>query len=280
MPSALALTQVEQARLLTRLTQSHDRVLARARAGTLDAAALGTLANTEIALTLDLAPMPLDPSAHVRDAHAWARPWLARVPAQDPTHLVAVDTAHRYTPRTILRRVLDHALDHLNQIEQWLAWREHGVAPTSTDGWASSAQTLEEDRAPLSRAELNAWLWRIDVTVGLLAQRALTLTADQLEWRPPAGGWTLKQVLRHVASAERYYVVWLDDTFSEKPVARYREANHRFVSQVRQVLAHPPLEWEALFSRGTAPTTAEQVVETLLAAEQRAMARNRAVCCG
>jgi hypothetical protein len=231
-------------------------------------------------LTLDLAPMPLDPSAHVRAAHAWARPSLARAAAQDPTHLVEVDTAHRYTPRAIRRRVLDHALDHLNQIEQWLAWRELGVTPTPTDGWASSAQTLEEDRAPLSLAELNAWLWRIDVAVGLLAQRAQTLTADQLEWRPPAGGWTLKQVLRHVASAERYYVVWLDDTCSEQPIARYREANHRFVSQVRQLLAHPAQEWEALFSRGTAPTTAEQVAEALLTAEQRAMALKRAVCCG
>jgi hypothetical protein len=175
---------------------------------------------------------------------------------------------------------LDHALDHLNQIEQWLTWREEGVTPTPTDGWASSAQTLAEDQAPLSPAELNAWLWRIDVTVGLLAQRAQTLTAEQLEWRPPAGGWTLRQLLRHVASAERYYVVWLDDTFCEEPVARYREANHRFASQVRQVLAHPPQEGEALLSRGTAPTTAEQVAEALLAAEQRAMALKRAVCCG
>ncbi len=30
---------------------------------------------------------------------------------------------YTYTPRKILRRVLDHALDHLNQIDQWLAWQ-------------------------------------------------------------------------------------------------------------------------------------------------------------
>jgi len=30
--------------------------------------------------------------------------------------------------------VLDHALDHLNQIGQWLAWQRHGIAPTPTDG--------------------------------------------------------------------------------------------------------------------------------------------------
>jgi hypothetical protein len=261
----------EQAALITRLTQSRARVLARAGAGTLDPATLHTLANTEISLTLDLVPMPLDPRAHVRAAHAWARPSLERVAERDPTHLVEVDAAHRYTPRTILRRVLDHALDHLNQIEQWRAWQAQGVSPTPTDGWASSAQTLPEDLLPIAPADLDAWLWRIDLTVGLLAQRAQGLTEDQLEWIPPAGGWTIGQMLRHVASAECYYAIWLDDAYSDEPVARYREANRRFVSQLRMVLALPPPEREALFSEGEAPTTAERVAEELLAAEQTAL---------
>jgi hypothetical protein len=179
-----------------------------------------------------------------------------------------VDAAHRYTPRTILRRILDHSLDHLNQVEQWLAWREQGVTPTPTDGWVSSAQTLLEDRAPISPEDLNAWLWRIDVTAGLLAQRAQTLTEDQLDWPPPAGGWTLRRMLRHVASAERYYAVWLDDTFSDEPGDRYHEANSRFVSQLRHVLAHPAAAGEALFSGGNATTTAVEVAEALLDAEQ------------
>jgi hypothetical protein len=271
MKSALTLSPAEQAELMTRLTSSRDHLIARAGAGTFDPMALRALANTEISLALDLTPMPLDPSAHVRAAHAWARLSLERLSEADPTHLVAVDAAHSYTPRKVLRRVLDHALDHLNQIEQWLTWQEQGVAPTPTDGWATSAQTLEEDRVPLSPAELQSWLWRLDVTIGLLAQRAQALMANQLDWIPAAGGWTLRQMLRHVASAERYYVIWLDAAFVDEPLARYQEANRRFVSQLRWVLAAPPAEQETLFRAGGTPTTAEQVVEALLRAEQPAL---------
>jgi hypothetical protein len=38
-------------------------------------------------------------------------------------------------------------------------------------------------------------------------------------------------MLHHVASAERYYVIWLDKALSDEPVARYQEANRRFVAQ-------------------------------------------------
>jgi hypothetical protein len=62
--------------------------------------------------------MPLDPVGHVRAAHAFARPYRERCPQHDPTRLVAVDEAHSYTPRKMLRRVLDHALDYLNEIDQ------------------------------------------------------------------------------------------------------------------------------------------------------------------
>jgi hypothetical protein len=270
MKSAPTLTAAEQAGLMTRITSSRDRLIARAGAGTLDPKALRELANTEISLALVLTPMPLDPSAHVRAAHRWARPSLARLSAHDPMHLVAVDAAHSYTPRKVLRRALDHALDHLNQIEQWLTWQQ-GVAPTPTDGWATSAQTLEEDLLPLSPAELQSWLWRLDVTIELLAQRAQALTADELDWIPPDGGWTLRQMLRHVASAERYYVIWLDTACGDEPLARYQEANRRFVSQLRWVLASPPAEQETLFRAGDTPTTAEQVAEALLRAEHTAL---------
>ena len=36
---------------------------------------------------------------------------------------------YTYTPRKTLRRVLDHALDHLNQIDQWLAWQPRRRRP-------------------------------------------------------------------------------------------------------------------------------------------------------
>src|SRR2546426_11791439 len=67
-----------------------------------------------------------------------------------------------FRSRKALRRVLDHALDHLNQIDQWLVWQRDGVVPTPTDGWVGSSVTLPGDLLPLSSSDLDAWLWRVD----------------------------------------------------------------------------------------------------------------------
>ena len=90
-----------------------------------------------------LVPAPRDPVVHLETAHARARQHLVRLTAHDPGRevtsamtnelfdrltdarpapLTAPAGAGRYTytPRKVLRRVLDHALDHLNQIDQWL----------------------------------------------------------------------------------------------------------------------------------------------------------------
>ncbi len=97
-----------------------------------------------------LAPALRDPVRHLEAAHARARAHLGRLTAHDPTReipsvmtnelysrltdsrpapLTPSAGVHRYTytPRKALRRVLDHTLDHLNQIDQWLAWRNDGV---------------------------------------------------------------------------------------------------------------------------------------------------------
>src|SRR5215813_2928705 len=67
-----------------------------------------------------------------------------RLTAEPPAPLRRSAGVHRYTytPRKVLRRVLDHFLDHLNQIDQWLAWRRDGIVPTPTDGWVPSTVTL------------------------------------------------------------------------------------------------------------------------------------------
>jgi hypothetical protein len=59
--------------------------------------------------------------------------------------------------------------------------------------------------------------------------------------------------------------------FSDQPVARYRTAHRRFLSQVRQVFSHPPAAKEALVRRADATITSERVAEALLAAEQIAL---------
>jgi uncharacterized damage-inducible protein DinB len=87
----------------------------------------------------------------------------------------------------------------------------------------------------------------------------------------PSRWWALRQVLRHVATAERYYASWLDETLPDDPVARYREAHRRFTDQLRRVFAQPPKEREALYRGKDALTTVAEVVEELLAAEQTAL---------
>src|SRR5262245_27775283 len=151
-----------------------------------------------------LTPAPRDPVLHLEAAHTRARQHLARLDTHDPSRpvrsfmteamfsrltdarpapLVACEVlSYTYTPRKALRRVLDHALDHLNQIDQWLAWQRHGTVPTPTDGWASSVVTLPADTLPLAPADLDAWLWRIDQAARLVQTRAAALTEAELDW--------------------------------------------------------------------------------------------------
>ena len=135
--------------------------------------------------------------------------------------------SYTYTPRKPLRRVLDHTLDHLNQIDQWQSWRRDNVVPTPTDGWVPSTVTLPEDRLPLTATDLDAWLWRIDQAMRLLVQRAAALGEEELDWLPPDGGWPLRRVLHHVARSEVLYAASFDEALPEDPAARYAEADTR-----------------------------------------------------
>lgn len=135
--------------------------------------------------------------------------------AREPLDYTPIET-YIYTPRKPLRRVLDHALDHLEQIEQWQRWRHDGTVPVPTDGWVPSTVTIAEDRVPLTAADLDAWLWRIDQAMRLLQERATALTREELDWQPPDAGWPLRRVLHHVA--------------------RYVEADARFGKQLAVAL--------------------------------------------
>lgn len=248
------------------LAVSSARVVAAVESGCLEAAVLAEATAIRMVAASTLAPAPRAPVEHVRAAHAAARRHLERFTAHDPAIEVtstmtaglfarltqkpatAGDDArvrddtprapapvrhYTYTPRKVLRRVLDHALDHLNQIDQWLSWQHHGVTPIPTDGWASSIITLPEDRHSLSAADLDAWLWRIDQAARLLVQRAASLSDAELDWQPPDGGWPLRRVLHHVARSELLYAASLDDALPEDPRVRYAEARRRLSERFR-----------------------------------------------
>jgi len=234
------------------LDDSREQVLAAGRTGRHAEAALAHATGARMVAAWTLKPAPVDPVAHVEAGHADARRNLVRLLEHDPaaevrspmtnqlfsrlterrTGQARIDYTsvgtYTYTPRKPLRRVLDHALDHLNQIDQWQLWRRASVVPTPTDGWAPSTVTLPEDRLPLTPADLDTWLWRIDQAVRLLTQRAAGLTPDELDWPPPDGGWPLRRVLHHVARSEMLYAASLDEALPDDPVARYAEADSRF----------------------------------------------------
>ncbi|HLW02980.1 MAG TPA: DinB family protein [Ktedonobacterales bacterium] len=264
----------EQTTLLAQLAQSRSRLLSLAQQGMLDLGTLVQVANREAYIAANLHLMPLDPKEHVLAAHAFARPYLERLAQHDPARLVVADETHTYTPRKILRRILDHALDHLNQIEQWLAWQQHGHVPTPTDGWATSAETLPEDLQPLSPADLRAWLWRIDLTISLVAQRARSLSSEQLDWTPPGGGWPLWQVVRHLAGGELYYAIWMEEALPEEPLARYSEVNLRLEQRLRRVFALAARGQVALIIDEETPSTPEQVAQMVLAEERTISGRD------
>src|SRR5262249_20672155 len=235
------------------LRASHDRVLAAAETGRYRAALLAHATAGRIVAAWTLAPAPRAPATHLDATHAPCRRNLERFlsgpsgaevrspmtgqlytrltqpsnPAQQTDIDYTVVESYTYTPRKPLRRVLDHSLDHLNQIEQWRRWRHEGVVPTPTDGWVGSTVTLPEDRLPLTPSDLAVGLWRVDVAVGLLVERPGRRGDGDLDWHPPDGGGTLRRALHHVARSEVLYATSFDDPLPEDPAARYAEADAR-----------------------------------------------------
>lgn len=218
---------------LSALLESHTTVVTAAHQQQLDPELLYQLGSTQARYALALQPIPRDPVEHLRAAHHYARPYLVRLAQHHPTKLVTVDVGYSYTPRKILRRILDHTLDHLNQVDQWLVWQNHTIRPMPTDGWADSATTLPDDVLPLEPADLEAWLWRIDLVNHLMAERVAALTQAQLDWAAPDEGWTIRHICHHLAHGEVFYAVWLDEALPTEPLARYKEGNQRLFQKLR-----------------------------------------------
>ena len=254
----------------TQLAESYRRTIECVRSGRVDAEALRSLADLEAFSALNLTPMPVDPVAHIQVGYAKTRTYLERLPRHDPACTVPIGGRDGYvypmTPRKVLRRVLDHLLDHLNQIDQWIAWQDHGIVPIPTDGWVPSAVTLDEDTLPLTEVDLSAWLWRIDLVNRLLTTRASQLTPAQWDWQPPDGGWNLRRVIHHVARGYGY-AAWLDEALPENAEARYIEANRRLQESLAHLITEPPPLDASFYMAAGEESTVEDVVREALAAE-------------
>jgi hypothetical protein len=118
-----------------------------------------------------------------------ARTWLV----WDGRPCLADDGQRIYTPNKAVRRLADHLIDHLAEIEALLA-----RAPTEPDHWHASLVTLASDWAPFTEADLNEAEQRLR---RLARSYALRLgEAGPAEWDQPRDpNWSLRRIAEHVA---------------------------------------------------------------------------------
>ena len=103
-----------------------------------------------------------------------------------------------YTPHKAVRRVADHLVDHLAEVEARLA----GV-PTIPDRWHASAVTTPADDAPFTEADRDEARSRLG-RLGLVWQVRLRSLDDATLDRRDGDAWTIREVAFHLDES-RYY---------------------------------------------------------------------------
>ncbi|MFJ2899580.1 hypothetical protein ACIO87_32515 [Streptomyces sp. NPDC087218] len=126
---------------------------------------------------------------HVLALAATWTAWDGRpVPADDRLH----------TPHKAIRRVADHMIDHLAEMEARLVGEE-----TLPDHWHASAITTAADLAPFTGADLDEARSRLTRLARIWANRLDALAPGRLD-RSPGTGWTFRQLAFHVAESVYY----------------------------------------------------------------------------
>jgi hypothetical protein len=103
-----------------------------------------------------------------------------------------------WTPAKALRRITDHLIDHLHQVEALLA----GAAPLP-DAWHGRFVTLAADWGAFTEADYDEACSRLRRLGRWYVLRYAA--AGAAAWDEPRGGeWTLREIAEHVAGV-RYY---------------------------------------------------------------------------
>lgn len=111
-----------------------------------------------------------------------------------------------WTPHKCLRRVTDHLLDHLAEIECRLAGQ-----PTVPDRWHGRRLTLDADFARFTEADLDEATSRLTRLAASYRARLATLDPATLDAPGDGGAWTIRQIVHHVSNVT-YYARCLDPT--------------------------------------------------------------------
>jgi hypothetical protein len=104
-----------------------------------------------------------------------------------------------WTPHKALRRVGDHLLDHLTEIECRLAGR-----PTLPDQWHGRMVTLDADFARFTEIDLDEASSRLSRLAACYQARLGELGAAQLDVRPADDVWTVREIVHHVGGVVYY----------------------------------------------------------------------------
>jgi hypothetical protein len=126
------------------------------------------------------------------DALALAEGWIG----WNSSAIMSLGNA--WTPHKSLRRITDHLIDHLCQIDA----RASNEAPVP-DAWRGRSVTLDSDWARFTELDLDEATARIRRLAQIMALRLRTLRAD---WDTNVGEeWTIRSIAEHLAEATAAY---------------------------------------------------------------------------
>jgi hypothetical protein len=130
----------------------------------------------------------------VRDCLALVDTWIH----WDGRPLVSEDGDRIYTPHKAVRRIADHLVDHLAEVEALLAGVE-----TQPDAWHGSLLTLDSDWARFTEGDRDEAYQRLPRLARTFALRLAAAGPDA--WDAPRGEhWTLRGIADHLTGVRWY----------------------------------------------------------------------------